>query len=150
MNGPSGEPTLGRLLGEMVRETGSLVRQEAALARAELKKSGKSLSTDMGVVVAGGALIHAGLLSMAAALVLGLDGVVAPWLSALGCGVAFALVGYALYRGAMRRLSNWHADTPYTIQSLQSAVRIARPPSNDVAEEKTHGEVRRQGKERTA
>ena len=127
------EPSLGQLLGSIVQETGSLVRQEVALARTELKNSGKTLSANAGIVLAGGAIVQAALLSLAAALVIGLRELVPPWLSALGCGMTFAAVGYGICSRGMRGLSNWSRSSTLRIPSLEGLKGLQRPPSNDIA-----------------
>src|SRR5687767_9425264 len=64
--------SIGDLLSELSRETATLVRQEVALARTELTRSVARIQRHAVLIVAGGALAYAGMLSLVAALVLAL------------------------------------------------------------------------------
>ncbi len=90
---PRHERTVAGLFGDLARESTRLMRQEMALAKAELvdKLSQKGLGA--GELVAGGLVIYAGFLVLLAAAVLGLAKAVQPWLAALIVGVVVVLVG---------------------------------------------------------
>jgi len=101
--------SLGELFAELSRETAQLVRKEMELATTEMTAKAKRAGVDAGTIAAGGALIHAGLLVLLAAFVIGLAQLgVTPWLSALIVGLATAAVGYVLVnrgRASMRASS---------------------------------------------
>src|SRR5437764_15020079 len=87
--------SVGDLLAELSRETGTLVRKEVQLATTEITAKAKKAAGDVGVIAGGGALAHAGVLVLLAALVMGLSNLsVAQWLAALIVGVATIVVGY--------------------------------------------------------
>jgi hypothetical protein len=66
------ECSLGDLFAELSRETGILIRKEVELATTEMSGKLKVAGTQAGIVAAGGALAHAGLLVLLAAIVIGL------------------------------------------------------------------------------
>lgn len=114
------ERTLGELLSELSRETGQLVRQEVELATVEMTSKAKKAMADAGVAAAGGALAHAGLLVLLAAIVIGLAQVgVQPWLSALIVAVLAMAVGYALVNKGVSRMRQITAAPTKTIQTLK-------------------------------
>ncbi|HKT79359.1 MAG TPA: phage holin family protein [Vicinamibacterales bacterium] len=112
--------SLGDLLAELSRETGVLVRKEVELATTEMTAKAKEAMTDAGITAAGGALAHAGLLVLLAAIVIGLAQLgVQPWLSAaivamVAIGVGYVLVNRGLTR--MRRINPRPANTVETLK----------------------------------
>jgi len=64
--------SLGELLSEWSRETGQLVRKEVELATTEMSAKARRAGAAVAVAAAGGALVHAGLLVLLAAIVIGL------------------------------------------------------------------------------
>lgn len=101
------EPSLGQLFGELAQETGTLVRQEVQLAKAEMTGKANAALRDVGLIAVGGALAHAGLLVLLAALIAGLSTMLPVWLAALVVGLVVAGVGGAMAfkgLGALRRI----------------------------------------------
>ena len=89
--------SLGELFSELSRETGTLLRKELELATTEMTAKAKVAGGHVGMVAAGGALAHAGLLVILAALVIGLAQLgITPWLAAVIVGVLTLGVGYLL------------------------------------------------------
>jgi putative superfamily III holin-X len=64
--------SLGDLFADLVRELGELVRQEAQLAKAELRQNATQASRAIAALVVGGAIVYAGVLALLAAAILGL------------------------------------------------------------------------------
>ena len=114
------ERSLGDLLSELSRETGQLVRKEVELATTEMTSKAKKAGADAAMIAAGGALAHAGLLVLIAAVVLGLAQLgVTPWLSALLVGLVTIGIGYLLVnRGiaSMRRITITPVQTVETLK----------------------------------
>jgi uncharacterized membrane protein len=112
--------SLGELLAELSRETSVLVRKEVELATTEMSAKLKTAGTQAGVIAAGGALAHAGLLVLLAAIVIGLAAIGLPtWLAALVVAVAVMIGGYALVNqglSAMRRTSFTPVQTMETLK----------------------------------
>lgn len=94
------DQSIGDLLKQLSQETATLVKQEMALARAELTEKGKRAGLGIGMFSAAGLLAFLGLSTLIATAVLVLALVLPPWAAALivavllfaGAGVA-ALVG---------------------------------------------------------
>jgi hypothetical protein len=120
MSGRQDERSLGELFAELSRETGVLIRKEMELATTEMTAKAKVAGTHAATVAAGGALAHAGLLVLLAALVIGLAQLgIEPWLSALIVALLTAGVGYALIRSGLTNLRQTNVAPIQTIQSIK-------------------------------
>lgn len=114
------EPSLGQLFTELVGETGTLVRQEIQLAKAELRQSAEQVGKGVASMVVGGAVAYAGFLAILAAVILGLAEAGLPWwLSALIVGVVVAVIGLALAMRARATLKPENLAPTATIESLK-------------------------------
>jgi len=109
--------SLGELFGELSRETSSLVRQEVALAKAELTQTASTVGVDVGYLAAGAGVAYAGLLALVAALILLLGEAIELWVSALIVGVVLAALGGYLVRQGIQRLK---ATSPVPDQTMQT------------------------------
>jgi drug/metabolite transporter (DMT)-like permease len=116
--------SLGDLVAELSRETGTLVRKEVELATREMTANLKQAGAQAGLVAAGGALVHAGLLVLLAALVIGLAQMgVTPWLSALIVGVLTAGIGYMIANRAAASMRRTNIAPIQTIETLKENAR---------------------------
>jgi len=116
--------SLGDLLSELSRETSQLVRKEVELATTELTAKARVAGAQVGVAAAGGALAHAGLLVLMAALVIGLAEIgLAPWLSALIVGVLAVGIGYMLVNRGLAGLRRTSLAPTQTIETLKEDAR---------------------------
>ena len=112
--------SLGELFAELSRETGILIRKEIELATTEMSAKVRIAGAHVGIVAAGGALAHAGLLVLLAALVIGLAQLgVTPWLSALIVAVLTMVIGYALVNTGLTRLKRTSITPKQTIETLK-------------------------------
>jgi drug/metabolite transporter (DMT)-like permease len=112
--------SLGDLLAELSRETSALVRKEVELATTEISEKMKKAGIQAGIMAAGGALVHAGLLVLLAGIVLGLAELgVASWLSALIVAVAVIGGGYFLINQAMTKMRATNYVPTQTMESLK-------------------------------
>jgi len=112
--------SIGELFAELSRETSTLVRKEVELATTEMTAKLKHVGTQSGIVAAGGALVHAGLLVLLAAIVILLAQLgVTPWLSALIVAIAVMAVGYFMASGALTRLRNASYAPRQTMETLK-------------------------------
>ena len=112
--------SLGELFAELSRETGTLVRKEMELATTEMTEKLKTAGTQAGIVAAGGALAHAGLLVLLAAIVLGLaQAGMSPWLSASIVAVVTMIVGYALVNRGLAQLRRTSVVPTQAIETLK-------------------------------
>jgi uncharacterized membrane protein len=93
--------TLKQVVGDLQADAGLLVRQEIALAKAELKEKAASLARQAGLFAGAGVLAYAGLLVLFAALILGLIAIgVVAWLAALSVGIVILLGAFVLVQRA--------------------------------------------------
>ena len=112
------------LLSRLVGDFAALVRNEVALAKAELTES--STRAKAGVVALIGAVstLLAGSLALVAAIVLGLAKVMEPWLAALLVGVAITVVGLMLLQGAKKKLVPPHLEIDRTRSAVRNDVEV--------------------------
>ncbi|MEO7112020.1 MAG: phage holin family protein [Polyangiaceae bacterium] len=101
----AGEKSVSDLVGDLATQTAHLVKQEAALATAELGDKVRVAANNV-VLVAGALLVaSASLLTLVAALVIGLSAYIAAWASATIIGVLLAVIAAALYQKSISTLS---------------------------------------------
>lgn len=92
------------LLRRLMNELSTLVRQEIALASAEVSRTIRTLVASAASVAIGGLVLYAGALVLLAAAVLGLSNLVEPWLAALIVGLAVGVVGYFMVHAGLRKM----------------------------------------------
>ena len=112
--------SLGELLSELSRETGQLLRKEVELATTEMTAKARRAGAAVAVAAAGGALVHAGLLVLLAAIVIGLTQMgMSPWLSALIVAVVTMIVGYLLINKGLAQLRRTSVAPTQAIETLK-------------------------------
>jgi hypothetical protein len=111
--------SLGELFSELSRQTSTLIRQEVALAKAEMKQKGSAAGKDIGMMAAGGALAYAGLLALIATIIIALANVMAWWLSALIVGIVVVAIGGLLIQRGMSSLKQSGVAPEQTIETLK-------------------------------
>jgi len=120
MTARNDERSLGELFAELSRETGVLVRKEVELATTEMTAKAKVAAGHVGTIAAGGALAHAGLLVLLAAIVIGLTSLGVPaWLSALIVAVLTGAIGAVMIRTGLSGLQRTTVAPTQTIESLK-------------------------------
>ena len=113
------ERSLGDLLSDLAGETGLLVRQEVALAQAELTQKAVSVGKNVGFLVVGGAVGYAALLAILAAIIIGLAYFIPLWLSALLVGLVVGIVAFLLISSALKSLKNTDLKPKQTVDTLK-------------------------------
>jgi uncharacterized membrane protein YqjE len=126
--GPSDlrEQSIGELLKQLSQDTSTLVRQEMALARAELTEQGKRAGTGAGML--GGAGV-AGLLTLGAltATIIGaLDTGMPFWLAALIVTVIWAAIAGVLALQGRNKIKEATPPAPQTVETVKEDVRWAK------------------------
>src|SRR5689334_20800757 len=116
---PQAARPVASLLADLANETGTLVRQELALFRAELQEKLGRLGEGAGAVAAGGLIAFSGWLALIAAAILGLSYALAPWLSALIIGVVVIALGAGLMLFGKSRLAAGALVPQRTLNSLR-------------------------------
>ena len=107
------------LLRRLVDELTTLLRQELALATAEISRSMRVMLTGAASVAVGGAVLYTGCLALLAAAVLGLATVLRPWLAALIIGAAVTVIGIVLVLTGIRSLDPSTLKPSRTAESLR-------------------------------
>jgi xanthine/uracil permease len=112
------------LLSRLVADCAALVRNEVALAKAELAESSTRAKAGMVALLGAVSTLLAGSLALMAALVLGLAKVMEPWLAALIVGVAITVVGLLLLQAARKRLLPPHLEIDRTRAAVRNDVQV--------------------------
>jgi hypothetical protein len=107
------------LFGDLARETSTLVRQEVRLAQVEMTEKAAYAGKQAALVGAGGALGIVGMLSLVAALILGLGTLIPLWTSALLVGLVFVIAAVALAEIGVQRLKQIDPKPRQTIYELK-------------------------------
>jgi hypothetical protein len=113
------EPSVKELFGDLARETGTLVRQEVRLAQIEMTDKATFAGKQAAFIAAGGALGIVGMLSLVAALILGLGTLIPLWVSALVVGIVFVSAAVVLAELGVQRLKHLDPRPRQTISELK-------------------------------
>jgi len=113
------ERSLGDLFSELAAETGTLVRQEVALAQVELSEKATVVGKNVGYLAVGGAVGYAAMLAVLAAVILGLSMFIPAWSAALLVGVVVGIVAYVLINSALSELRKTELKPEETVESIK-------------------------------
>lgn len=125
-NHPNSIPTL---LKELRDETTTLLRQEVALARTELKENTSKIAGHAAQIAVGGFVAYAGAIvlligigHLLGALLerMGLDAAVATWLAPMIVGLAVALIGWGMLAKAKKAIAHDDLVPRRTLDSLRT------------------------------
>jgi uncharacterized membrane protein YqjE len=132
------EPSLGDLLKQLTTDTGDLVRQEVALARAEIRQVGGTLARDgtrLGIALG---LALAGALALTAFLVIAIGDLFNNyWLGALVVGLVLLAVGAVLAKSAINDVKRRGLTPDQTLASLKENAAWAKQETREVKRELT-------------
>jgi uncharacterized membrane protein YqjE len=132
----STEPGLGDLFRQLAQDSATLVRQEVALAKAELKENVSQAVRDVSMIAVGGVIAVVGVLVLVAFLVLALgDALNNYWLSALIVGVVLLIAGGVLAMGSLRRLKRGGLTPERTLQTLKEDKQWAQSEIRQVRQD---------------
>ena len=112
------------LLGRLISAFTELVRNEVALAKAELAESSTRAKSGVVALIGAVSTLLAGSLAVIAAIILGLAKVMEPWLAALTVGVLISVVGLFLLRGARKKLVPPHLEIDRTRTAVRQDVEV--------------------------
>lgn len=118
--------SLGEIASDVVQDLGALLREEVALAKAELRQTAAKLAGDSALAVVGGALVYIALLALVAAAILALATAVAPWLAALIVGGAILVLGIILLLAGMNRFKRLNVVPERTLRTVREDVEEVR------------------------
>ena len=113
------ERSLGDLFTELAGETGTLVRQEVALAQAEITHKATKAGKNVGHLAVGGAVAYAGVLAVTGAVILLLAEFVPAWLAALLVGLAIGAAAYFMISSALAELAKTDPLPRETIATIK-------------------------------
>jgi hypothetical protein len=113
------ERSLGELFSELASETGTLVRQEVALAQAEITKKATDVGKNVGYLVVGGAVAYAAALALIAALIIGLSYFIPAWAAALIVGVVVGIAAFVMISSALSALKKTSLAPRETVETLK-------------------------------
>jgi uncharacterized membrane protein YqjE len=112
------------LLGRLVSAFTELVRNEIALAKAELAESSTRAKSGVIALIGAVSTLLAGVLTLVAAIILGLSKVMEPWLASLIVGAAISVVGLFLLHGARQKLVPPHIEIERTRTAVRQDVEV--------------------------
>jgi len=113
------ERSLGNLFSQLASETGTLVRQEIALAQAEISAKASKVGKNIGFLAIGGAVGYAALLAILAGVVIGLSSFIPAWAAALLVGAIVGGVAFALISSALAELKETELAPEETVESIK-------------------------------
>lgn len=119
--------SLGELFGKLSTETSTLIRQEMALARAEMVEQGREAGKGAGLLGGAGVvgLLSAG--AITAGLILLLDLLMASWLAALIVGVLLGAIAAVLALQGRDRVQKAAPPVPeQTVDTVKEDVEWAK------------------------
>jgi uncharacterized membrane protein YqjE len=129
------EPSLGELVKQLAQDSATLVRQEMALAKAEMQDNLRSFTRDVAMIVMGGFVALLGALVLIAFLVVALgDALDNYWLGALIVGLLFVVVGGMM---AKKNLNNLKHDDLKPEQTLQTLKEDKQWLQNEIQDART-------------
>ncbi|MDQ6760534.1 MAG: phage holin family protein [Acidobacteriota bacterium] len=120
------ELSLGELFSQLANDTGTLVRQEVALAKVELTQKAASTGKDVGRLAAGGAIAYAAFLAVMAAVIGLLSYVIPWWAAALIVGIVVGIVGGVMVGNALSALKQTDLTPRQTVETLKEDAQWAR------------------------
>lgn len=114
------ERSLGDLFSELASETGTLVKQEVALAQTELTLKAAKVGKNVGYLVVGGAVAYAALLAFVAALIIALGNLLANyWLAAFIVGIIIAVAAVVMIMSALNALKTTGITPTQTVETIK-------------------------------
>jgi uncharacterized membrane protein YqjE len=117
---PGSEPGLGDLIRQLAQDSATLVRQEVALAKAEIRENVKTAARNAAMIAAGGVLLLLGGLVLIACLVMVVgDALDEYWLGALIVGGLFLIIGGIMAKKALGNLKQESLAPEQTIETLK-------------------------------
>jgi hypothetical protein len=146
---PRQETPLGELFKRLTTDTAELIRQEATLAKAEIRETGSALAGDARDIGIAAGLALAGALCLVAFLVLALGNLLDGryWLSALIVGAVALVVGMMLAKNAVKDIKTRGVKPQQTIDTLREdkawAGHAAKEFKHDLQADPTKPSARR-------
>jgi hypothetical protein len=119
---PNGERSTAELVQQAGVQISRLVRDEFALARAELMQQGRQAGMGAGLLGGGGLLALYGIGALVLAAIAGLDAAMPAWLAALLVGIAILIIAGLLALAGRRRIRRAVPPAAAVTRSLRKDV----------------------------
>lgn len=111
--------SIGDLFSELANETGTLIRQEVALATAEMTKKATDAGKNAASIAIGGFVGYAAFLALLAAIVALLSYAMPLWLSALIVAIVVGAISAYMVTSAMAKLKKADLAPSETVTTLK-------------------------------
>ena len=133
------ENSIGELLKQLSEETSTLVRQELALAKAEMTEKGKHAGKGAGMFGAAGVLGLLALGCLTACIIAALATAMPTWAAALIVAVLYGIAAGVLALTGKEKISEATPVAPQqTVETLKEDVEWAKTQTPSGATSKTH------------
>ena len=127
------ERPLGELFRDLAADGAALMRQEVALAKAELRETTSALTRDLVRIMIAAGVALVGVLALVAFVIVALgDALDNYWLSSLIVAVVFLAVGALLARGAAKDMKERDLKPQATVETLQADKAWAQREMQDL------------------
>ena len=120
------ERSIGDLFSDLTADVRVLVRQEVALARAEISDKASHLGRNAATIAIGAVLLFVGFEAIVATAIIALSLVLPAWLSALIVGAVLALVGGLLAWRGYQDFKERGVVPQETVESLKEDAQWAK------------------------
>lgn len=118
------ERSLGDLFTELANESSQLIRQEVALAQAEITQKVVKAGINVSYLVVGGSVAFVAFQAIVAALIIGLGTFIGNyWLSALIIGIIVAIAAYFMVSTAIETLKEMQITPQKTKETIKEDVK---------------------------
>lgn len=119
--------SVGQLLGDVSRDLSTLMRQELALAKAEVRVEASKAGKAAGMLGGAGFAGYMVVLFLSIALWSGLANVMDPGWSGLIVAVLWAVIGAVLYLSGRKQLEKVNPKPERTVETLQQVPGALKP-----------------------
>jgi uncharacterized membrane protein YqjE len=126
------ERGFGELVKDLSQQTSTLVRQEIALAQAELREQGKSAGKGAGMLGGAGVAAVLALGALTAALIALLDDSIATWIAALIATALWIVIALVLAKAGQSALKRATPPARQTVETVKEDVQWAKNPTGSV------------------
>ena len=113
------ERSIGDLFSELANETGTLIRQEVALAQAEVTQKATVAGKNVASLAMGGAVGYAAFLTLLAGVVAMFSYLMPVWLAALIVAAIVGAVSYYMITAALAKLKKADLAPRETVMTLK-------------------------------
>jgi len=120
------ERSIGELFATLASETGTLVRQEIALAKVELGQKASRIGSNVAQLAIGGAVAYAALLALLAGIIGLLSQAMSWWAAAIVVAIAVGIVASVMISKALASLKQTELAPRQTVETLKEDAEWAK------------------------